>query len=299
MLLLTVVYDNDKEKVIDGINNIKEYFKNKNIVIGISESIESNTHFVKIFCNEELNDRLSNMFNVNIANMLYEIVIDEFYKKDMEMFLCDTYFFLRHDEIKEIRENSIKVLKGKESIIDENSIYYMNKRNTIIDKIVECIVENKEININGFITFRMKELREDLEEIVDKVVERYMTEKEYNEFIKLLKYFVEIQESKIEEINIIIKSDGKYLIQDKEGNDIEKKLFADLGDLKYKENTNMDDMIISMLITNSPGKIIIHCGDNCRNLDLIDTIKKVFTNRVQMCDTCKICEKIKHSLNKV
>ncbi|EET86548.1 sporulation protein YtxC, partial [Clostridium carboxidivorans P7] len=74
----------------------------------------------------------------------------------------------------------------------------------------------------GFITFRMKELREDLEEIVDKVVERYMTEKEYNEFIKLLKYFVEIQESKIEEINIIIKSDGKYLIQDKEGNDIEK-----------------------------------------------------------------------------
>lgn len=89
------------------------------------------------------------------------------------------------------------------------------------------------------------------------------------------------------------------MIQNREGNDIEKKLFADLGDLTYKENTNMDDMIISMLITNSPEKIIIHCGDNCRNLDLIDTIKKVFTNRVQMCDTCKICEKIKHSLNKV
>ncbi|AWI06890.1 putative sporulation protein YtxC [Clostridium drakei] len=299
MLLLTIVYDNDKEEVIYGINNIKEYFKNKNVIIGISESIESNTHFVKIFCNEELNDKQNNMFNVNIANMLYGIVIDEFYKKDMEMFLCDTYFFLRHDEIKEIRENSKKVLSGKDTIIDENSIYYMNKRNVIIDKIVECIVENKEININGFITFRMKELRADLEEIVDKVVEKYMAEKEYNEFIKLLKYFVEIQESKIEEINIIVKNDGKYLIQDREGNDIEKKLFADLGDLTYKENTNMDDMIISMLITNSPEKIVIHCGDNCRNLDLIDTIKKVFTNRVQMCDTCKICEKIKHSLNNV
>ncbi len=299
MLLLTVVYDNDKESVINGINNIKEYFKSKNVVIGISESIELDTHFVKIFCDEQISEKLHNMFNINIANVLYEIVIDEFYKKDMEIFLGDTYFFLKYDEIKEIKENSIKVLKGKETIIDENSIYYMNKKNIIIDKIVKCIIENKEININGFITFRMKELKDDLEKIIDKIVEKYMAEKEYNEFIKLLKYFVEIQDSKVEEIDIIIKEDGKYSIQDKDGNDIEQKVFSDLSDLKYKENTNMDDMIISMLITNSPEKIIIHCRDNCRNLDLIDTIKKVFTNRVEMCDNCKICEKIKHSFNKV
>ncbi|NMM64048.1 putative sporulation protein YtxC [Clostridium sp. P21] len=299
MLLLTVVYDNDKENVIDRINKIKEYFKNKNIVIGISESIESNTHFVKIFCDEELNDKLNSMFTINIANILYEIVIDEFYKRDMEMFLYDTYFFLKYDEIKEIKESSLKVLKGKEATIDENSIYYMNKKNIIIDKIVECIHENKEININGFITFRMKELKEDLEQIIDKVVEKYMAEKEYTEFIKLLKYFVEIQDSKIEEINIIIKNDGKYSIQDREGNNIEEKLFSDLEELKYSDNTNIDDMIISVLITNSPEKIVIHCSENCKNLDLIDTIKKVFTDRVQLCDTCKVCKEIKHSLNKV
>ena len=35
----------------------------------------------------------------------------------------------------------------------------------------------------------MRELREDIEFIIDKV-EKYMVEKEYTEFIKLLKYFV-------------------------------------------------------------------------------------------------------------
>lgn len=299
MLLLTVVYNEEREDVIDGINNIKEYFKSKNIVIGISESIESNTHFVKIFCEEEINDRLRNVFNIHVANILYNVVIDEFYNKDMMSFLSDTYFFLKYDEIKEIRDNSLEVLKGEGAIIDENSIYCINKRNAIIDKIVQCIDENNEININGFMTFRMKELKDDLEGIIDKIVEKYMVEKEYNEFIKLLKYFVEIQESKIDLMNIEVCNDGKYIIRDKNGIDITERLFSDLNDLRYRENTNEEDILISVLITNSPEKIVIHCVENCRNSELIDTVKKVFTNRVEFCDDCKACKKIKRTIHRV
>jgi putative sporulation protein YtxC len=299
MLLLTVVYSKEREDIIEGINNVKEYFKSKNKVIGISESIESNTHFVKIFCEEEIDDRLRNVFNIHIANILYNVVIDEFYNKDMMDFLSDTYFFLKYDEIKEIRNNSLEVLKDEGPIIDENSIYCINKKNGIIDKIVQCIDENKEININGFMTFRMKELKDDLEGIIDKIVEKYMAEKEYNEFIKLLKYFVEIQESKIDLMNIEVSSDGKYIIRDKKDNDITERLFSDLSDLRYRENTNDEDILISVLITNSPEKIVIHCAENCKNSELIDTVKKVFTNRVEFCDDCKVCKKIKGSIHKV
>lgn len=51
----------------------------------------------------------------------------------------------------------------------------------------------------------MNDIKEDLEAVIDKVVERYMVEKEYDEFINLLKYFVDIQENKIDEVNVIIK----------------------------------------------------------------------------------------------
>jgi len=299
MLLLTVVYSKEREDIVNGINKVKEYFKSKNKVIGISESIQSDTHFVKIFCEEGIDDRLRKIFNINVANILYSVVIDEFYNKDMMDFLSDTYFFLKYDEIKEIRDTSLEVLKGEGTIIDESSIYCINKKNQIIDKIAECIDENREININGFMTFRMKELKNDLESIIDKIVEKYMVEKEYNEFIKLLKYFVEIQDSKIDLMNIEISIDGKYIIRDKNGDDITERLFNELNDLKYRENTNDEDILISVLITNSPEKIVIHCGENCRNEELIDTIKKVFTNRVEFCDDCKSCRKIKDSLHKV
>ena len=35
-----------------------------------------------------------------------------------------------------------------------------------------------------------------------------LSEKEYNEFIKLLKYFVDIQDCKLEEVNIIVQRNG-------------------------------------------------------------------------------------------
>lgn len=299
MLLLTVVYNDDREDIIDGINKVREYFRYKNINIGISESIDSNTHFVKIYCDEEISPKLLNVFNIHMANILYNVVIEEFYKKDILGFLSDTYFFLKFDEIKDIKQSSLDALRGEERVIDENSIYCMNKKNAVIDKIVECINENKEININGFITFRTKELKEDLESIIDKVVEKYMVDKEYNEFIKLLKYFVEVQESKIGKVNLIIDNSGEYSVQDEDGNDITSKLFSDLSDLRYKESTNMEDMLISVLITNAPEKVTIHCVENCKNIELIDTIEKVFTDRVNFCNDCKVCKKIKSSIHRV
>lgn len=38
-----------------------------------------------------------------------------------------------------------------------------------------------------------------------------MVDKEYNEFIKLLKYFVEIEESKLDKLNILIDPTGNIL----------------------------------------------------------------------------------------
>ncbi len=297
MLLLTVVYDNSKEDVIIGINEMRKYFHDRNIIVGFSESIDNNTHFLKIFCDDNaLNAKLINIFNLYMANILYNVVVDEFHKKEMQSFLMDTYFFLKYDEIKDIKNLSVEALKSEGAILNEYMVYFRNRKNSMIQKIIQCIEENREINIKGFITFRMKELREDLESIIDKVVESYMVDKEYNEFIKLLKYFVEIQDSKIEKVNIIIKSDGNYVIQDENGKDIMKDLFSDLSDAKFSGAVNMDDLLISGLITNAPSKLDIHGEENCMNREIIDTIKSVFGERVYFCGGCEMCEKVREGI---
>lgn len=289
MLLIKLAYEGEIN-IIEDIQSMRHSFKSKNVILGISESIEGNTHFIKILCEDsDYSDKLQNMVYLYISNILYKIVVDFFKKREMYELITDTYFFLKHDEILTVEDKSMKILLGKIEASDDSYVFYMNRINDIIDKIKLCIEEKREININGFITFRMKDLINDLESIVDKVVEKYMIEKEYNEFIKLLKYFVDIQESKIYEVNIIIDTSGNYKVMDGYGNDIFEDFISDLSESKFGGAINIEDIIISGLITNSPRKVIIHGKDNCRNKELLETIKNVFTDRVTLCHNCKLC----------
>lgn len=297
MLLLTVVYNSSMECIIDDIEDTKKYFEHKKVNLGISESIIEDTHFIKIFCSDDnLSPSNMKMFNLHVANILYKVVIMEFCKKEINNFLSETYFFLRYDEIKQLKPRIQEALQNDGVISDPNMVYCTNRKNSIIDKITKCIEENNEINIGGFLTFRTKELRVDLEHIVDKVVEEYMVEKEYNEFIKLLKYFVDVQESKVDEVNILVEKNGNYSLRDEDGNDLMGNLMLDLPQVKFDCKENQEELIISTLITSAPKKVIIHCVEHCKNKELIQTISKVFVNRVYYCDECAACERIKKGI---
>ncbi|MBS5825526.1 MAG: putative sporulation protein YtxC, partial [Clostridium argentinense] len=193
MLLLTLIQDDSKEYIIDEIRNARNYFKLKNATVGISESLENNLHIIKVYCDDEnFNENFQKMFNLYIGNVLFKVVIKEFCKKNVSKYLSDNFYFLRGEDIKEVKNMIIDVFENEDNKIDDNMIYYMNRKNEIIKKIILCLEENNEVNIKGFLTFRMKEMTPDLESIIDKIVEKFMVEKEYNEFIKLLKYFVDV-----------------------------------------------------------------------------------------------------------
>lgn len=289
MLLLTLIYNKERDSLITDIHEMTEYFKSRKIIIGICESIQSDAHFLKFYVEDsDYNSNISNNFNLYIANIIYKVVINEYYPDEMLAFISENYFFLKEEEIEELREVAHDALKSDGEIIDESSVYCMNKKNSIVKRIQSCIMENNSINIEGFLTFRLRELNSDIEAIVEKTVEKFMVEKEYGEFIKLLKYFVEIQESKIDEVHIINKKDGSYVLKDRYGIDIMEKLKEDVGIVKYPGDVKLDDMLISALITSCPKIIVIHCAQNNPNKELMETIKNVFEERVTFSTTNRI-----------
>ncbi len=289
MLVLKLVYNSE----LDFVNEIQELrlvLKKKDIRIGVVESVELNNHIIKILCDDNsYSERVKDIINLYISNILYKVVLNEYKEKELLDYLTENYFFLKQEEIMEVEDEVMKTFLENKSLNFDNLIYCLNKVNNIIEKIKSCLEENSEINIDGFIRFRMKELREDIEDIIDKVIESYMVEKEYKEFIKLLKYFVEIQESKIEEINIIISESGNYSIIDRNKKDIFNEFMKDLIECKLDSDVKMEDIIISGLITNSPKKVIIHGKGNCLNKEFIDTIENVFENKVSFCNGCMLC----------
>ena len=290
MLVMKIVH-NDEIDLVHELQELREILKKKNITIGLVESGEGSSHLIKVMCNEECyNEKIKRMIYLYISNILYNIVIEKYREKELFNFLTETYFFLKQEEILEVEEMIMKFLRSEENLKDEKMIFCISKINSIIEKIKTCLEENEEINIKGFITFRMKELREDIEEIIDKVVEEYMVEKEYKEFVKLLKYFVDIQESKIEKINIYIHEGGGYELKDGYGNDIFNEFMKELSECKIDTEAKIEDIIISGLITNAPKQVIIHHKENCLNAEFIETIVNVFGDRVFYCTGCTNCK---------
>ncbi|MFL0251688.1 putative sporulation protein YtxC [Clostridium neuense] len=295
MLLETVVYDDKLDNIIKNINEIKYTFESSNVAIGISESVENDLHYVKIICSDkDYSEKIKSKFYIYFAEELYKYIAGDFCKNKLRELVKESYFFLNPDEIDDVCKKCSRIILNYETINDSN-ISYINMVNSIVNKIIECIKENDEININGFTTFRMKNIEKDFCNIIDKIIENYMVEKEYDEFIKLLKYFVDIQDSKIDELNIYVDREGKYMLRDMDGNNIENKMIDELCDVNVS-GVNLDDVLISGLITLSPEKIIIHCRESFTNKEIIQTIMNVFENKVFFCDDCKMCKELKRNL---
>lgn len=286
MLILKLAY-NEELTFSHDLQELKESLKKKDITIGLVESIEGKTHIIKIMCDKDsYNNKIEEIINLYVSNILYRIVIDYYRKREMFEFITDNYFFLKQSEILEVENKILKVLNCEAACKDEDSIYCLNRINNIIEKIRQCIGEKQEINVDGFITFRLRMLREDIEKIVDKVVEKYMVEKEYEEFVRLLKYFVDIQECKIEKIIISIEAGSHYIIKDEYGKDLYKDFLKEFTGDENDFDINIEDILISGLITSSPKNIIIYGKRNCNNKEFLETIKNVFGDRVTCFDEC-------------
>lgn len=232
-----------------------------------------------------------NIFHHYIANVIADYIINYKEVKNLEKIIQQQYHYFNPQERKKILDLSISALNEKEGYYLSTSLYKMSKKVRFIEEIVDYMQHYNELIIDGFIRFRLKYYMEDLREAVDAGVEDYLMEKEYNEFIRLLQYFVDIQEPKIQTMHILIDEKHRYSLLDTDYNYIQNEYLEELatefldGEIKY------EDLLISSLITIAPTRIYIHHMEDAANQEIMDTIQKVFSDRVIICSGCEICRK--------
>lgn len=290
MLLLTIINNSHKNYVLDEIRNIITYLKDKGLELRCEVEEENQCQLVEIY-GDVLGGLESDVrvFQYYIATILYRVALKEFLGGKINKYLSETYSFLNYKDIAIINDVVHKVL-NEEVAIDETMIFCMNRKNDALQKIILCLDEVEELNVKGFLNFRSKELNKDIVAMVERIVEKYMVEKEYNEFINLLKYFVEVQDCKLERVDLFVGKNGSdYILRDDDGNDMMESLLNELCENKTIEEISKDDLIISGLITTCPRKIVIHSSSRCKNKELIKTIQNVFESRVEHCNGCIQC----------
>lgn len=182
--------------------------------------------------------------------------------------------------------------KEKKEIITEahyillNENYFTIEKNKILEDIIEYIMENNSIIIDGFVNFRMNKFIYIIDISIEKAISNFEIEKEYKEFISMLQYFVDIQEPKTEIVNLVLKENDYYLL-DKNNEKIEEITLEEIDKDLFADGLSKSDLLVSSLIVLSPLKLIVH---GQKSGELIDVISKIFNDKIEFCDSCSICE---------
>ncbi len=295
--------------VKEDINTVHERLKAELKVLskqGIDLTLNERVHGDLRFFDYSVSNRVFSKFSYNdiiyiskhyVANAISDIIIDIMEKGFLKKCINNNYYYFNEDEKHRIFECACKVLGTADNQNNQGCVYRLSRKARVLQKVLDYLDNNSSIIISGFVRFRMKDYIVELEDATDRAVEEYLMEREYNEFIKLLRYFVEIQEPKADTVNILKNLDNSYKLLDGYGMKIDNELLDELADEVLEKNINYDDLLISSLITIAPRRIVFHNGAINEDSEISDTIKKVFHNKIAYCNGCKLCY-VKKSVEK-
>lgn len=221
------------------------------------------------------------LFTNKISSILSLLVIDELEPSLLESIIKNNYFYFDFNERKQILKLCFE--------ITENDFYdaFDKKINSLYNSFYEFILENKSIVLQGFINFRVKDYLKILDNVVNEAVNNYIIEKEYLEFISLLKLYINSQDSGCKLVHIIYNNEESILLdENKEIISISKDILNTkyLSDISFSSN----DYTLNTLLTLLPKKIYVHLID-CYVDEFVTTLKAIFEERLTICTDCDIC----------
>ncbi len=162
-------------------------------------------------------------------------------------------------------------------------------------RIGDYLSQHRAVNLDGFVTFRLKDYVLDLERDVDAAVDEFLIDREYREFVRLLRYFVEVQTPKVPEVHVMVQADGRFELRDEHMQPLPDEVTVDFRLESQAAEINLEDVLVSSLITLAPAEVTVHGDDAAQELPSVRTAKQVFGSRLHYCSGCRACEELRRA----
>lgn len=174
---------------------------------------------------------------------------------------------------------------------DSSSTGRARKRSLLEQDLADCFAEGPVLHLDGVLRFRINRYGAELKELLEYASDEFLMDRQYKEFIALLRYFVYVQDSRIPLAHIIHKGGHAFLLLDENLKPIDTEKLDTTYKVEFMDKDyNLEDMIVSALLTISPERIRIHTREP--ELPVIKTLTQIFENRTEICLQCKSCETI-------
>ena len=255
------------------------------------DNIYISFHKFKIFDNIFIHYKGKNLelFLSTISHILVFLVFNIYEEDIFKKILHQEYFYFDELEKKDI----LCIVKNN---MKDNINIFTDKEKVLFNIFYDQIKKESKLYLKGFLNFRIKNYIKELEFIIENAINEYLIEKEYKEFVSLLKLYINTETSKIDLVHLVYSSKHPVLL-DKNKNII--KTDMNLLNAKYLSDISFSsfDMILNTLLNLLPKKIYIHLIDeNEIGIDFLNTLKLIFENKITICTDCNICNLYKNNL---
>ena len=256
-------------------NNTKsiDYLLNSLETLDIEDtyfSCKAFKHYTNIIIHYLGNDL--DCFNSSISDLLTCLILDEFEYELLKKATSRNYFYFDSIELN-------KVLNICEDILcDSDEFSFEDRYNILFNNFYNHISSNNKLYLNGFLFFQNQKYFKHLEDTVDIAVNKFIIEREYLEFISLLKIYINSHSSGANLVSLYY-DDTKPTLFDENNNIID--VMGDSFDMKYLSDISFssNDYILNALLTLIPKKIIVHLSDRAMD-EFINTLSLIFENRI-------------------
>lgn len=224
---------------------------------------------------------LDSFYNI-FSNILSSAII-EFYEKDIiKHIISSNYFYFTDIEQRKIFDIVY------EYIYDGGLIETYIRKDSIKISCIEYFSNNKSTILDGFVNFRINDYIKIIDYIVDMAVNKFVIDREYTEFIDLLKCYINSKDYGTSTVHLIYQNEESILLDEfKKVIDLDDSILNSkyLSDITFSSN----DYTLNTLLTLLPKKIYVHLVDGLED-EFINTLKLVFDDRIFLCNDCNICK---------
>lgn len=222
-----------------------------------------------------------NVFIYKLSEIITNCIMKFYEKNIVKRVINSDYFYFDVREKKVINNNCYELLN------DEQSNDFLKRKEKILSCLIEYISEHKFFILDGFVNFRLFEYNSLIEECVDCAVNKFIIDKEYKEFIELLRGYINSQKTRSETIHVIYSNSEPILMDEKQNILVYENQFEHpkyLSDITFSSK----DYCLNALLNLLPKKIIVHLLVD--EDEFIETLRLIFQNRLMICKECNICK---------
>jgi putative sporulation protein YtxC len=184
---------------------------------------------------------------------------------------------------------SILAYAGRNLAGSSDAEALVHRKAKILARLSDYLEGEHEVNLEGFIRFRLKDYVEELEDAVDRAIDDFLLEKEYREFVRLLRYFVDVQEPRMGVAHVVFGRDGSFRIFDERAEEVEDEALRRFVLETLDSDVAYEDLLVSALITLAPRQVKVHDRFHRADPESVETVAEVFEGRVEFCDGCGFC----------